>query len=142
MDYSIRRHPEDLESTGFVEIGPGRYTGKHWQEGFIFVWEDAFGMAEGIIARHLQTYDHLSPNDIHRTDGRSIIDDWRKAAALLPNFNPTEAHTLLNVEATYGTSLVEEVANHQAEIGRFLGQLADDVERFYRHSEWVCILGV
>jgi hypothetical protein len=40
MDYRIRHNKAELDSTGYMEIGPGRYTGSHWQDGFIFVWED------------------------------------------------------------------------------------------------------
>lgn len=59
MDYVIRQHPHEFDSTGYMELGPGRYAGKHWQDGFRFVWEDAFGMGEGIVARHLSEYDHF-----------------------------------------------------------------------------------
>jgi len=38
-----------------MEIGPGRYAGRHWQDGFLFVSEDAFGMAEGILAATFQS---------------------------------------------------------------------------------------
>lgn len=37
MDYRIRKTKAELDSTGFMEIGPGRYSGEHWQEGFLFV---------------------------------------------------------------------------------------------------------
>ena len=52
MDYRIRRNPEELDSTGYVEIGPGEYSGHHWQKSFLFVWEDAFVHAEGIVRKH------------------------------------------------------------------------------------------
>ena len=60
MDYRVRRTKAELDSSGYMEIGPGQYSGKHWQDGFLFVWEDAFGMAEGIIVKHYPDYDHLT----------------------------------------------------------------------------------
>jgi hypothetical protein len=51
MDYRIRRSPQELESTGFMEICPWRFSEKYWQEGCLFVWEDSFNVAEGIVVR-------------------------------------------------------------------------------------------
>ena len=100
MDYRIRRDPAELDSTGYIEIGPGRYAGRHWQPGFLFVWEDAFGMAEGIVVRHLPEYDHFDMNDIPRAVGLTIVADWRSAAAQLPVLNEDAAHHILNLEAS------------------------------------------
>jgi hypothetical protein len=142
MDYVLRHDASDLESTGYIEIGPGKYDGKHWQAGFIFVWEDAFGMAEGTLARHLPEYDHFDMNDVPRAVGRAVIADWRVAAERLPHLAGDEAHNLLNLEASYGSRLDEEVVPHRAEIAAMLRQLADTCERFYEQSDWICVLGM
>ena len=57
--------------------------GKHWQDGFLFVWEDAFGMAEGIVLKHFKDYDHFEMNDIPKNVGKLITVDWKKAASTL-----------------------------------------------------------
>ena len=33
MDFSVRSDPATLESTGFVELVPGQYDGRHWRQG-------------------------------------------------------------------------------------------------------------
>ncbi|MFZ4396090.1 MAG: hypothetical protein ACOYOU_10745 [Kiritimatiellia bacterium] len=66
MDYQIRADSKELDPTGYMEIGPGRYNKKHWQPGFLFIWEDAFGMAEGIVTKHFPSYDHFGMNDISK----------------------------------------------------------------------------
>ena len=142
MDYRIRKDPSELDSTGYIEIGPGRYSGHHWQPGFLFVWEDAFGMAEGLIARHLPEYDHFGMNDIPRTTGLAIVAEWREAAAELPGLNDEAVHTRLSLDASYRTWAGPEIAAHRPDIARLLGDLADECEVFYGQGEWICVLGM
>jgi hypothetical protein len=142
FDYAIYRDPKELESTGFMEIGPGKYSGKHWQPGFIFVWEDAFGMAEGVVAKHFSEYDHFEMNEIPKNVGRRIIADWRDAAKRLPGLTPTEGADLLDLKNVYRADLSENVAEHRDQIVTLLDRLADACENYYRESDWISILGM
>jgi len=142
VDYLIRRDTGELDSTGYVEIGPGRYAGRHWQAGFLFVWEDAFGMAEGIVARHLPEYDHFGMNDVPRETGLRITAEWRRAAELLPGLSAAEVHAALNLGAVYRSRLDAEVEAHRAEIAAMLRELAAECEQFYAAGDWVCVLGI
>ena len=142
MDYLIRRDPSALDSTGYVEIGPGQYAGKHWQPGFVFVWEDAFGLAEGILRRHLPSYDHYDMNDVPREVGLPVCAEWRVAASQLPGWAPSEAVERLGLNQVYLGGWEAELAAHGKEIARMLESLAEDVEGFYRQGDWVCILGI
>lgn len=142
MNYAILQHAHELDSTCYMEIGPGRYSGKHWQGGFLFVWEDAFGMVEGILAKHLPEYDHFGTNDIPRAVGRAIIADWRDVAAKLAALSPAEAHAALNLDASYRVQLDEELSSHREEIAQLLHRLADACEQFYSQNDWICVLGM
>jgi hypothetical protein len=142
VDYAIRHRSSDLDSTGYMEIGPGRYDGKHWQDGFLFVREDAFGVAEGILARHLPEYDHFGMNDIPREVGLAVAADWREVAGRLPTASAAEVQLALNLGASYRQRLDEEVAARRVVIADLLRSLAEGFERFYRESEWVCVLGM
>lgn len=142
MDYRIRRTKTELDSTGYLEIGPGRYSGAHWQDGFLFVWEDAFGVAEGILRKHLPGYDHFAMNDMPREIGRKVTEDWRHVARRLNSMSPEEAHGALNLSASYRARLNAEIVPHKTEIASMLIELADACDDFYDREEWVCILGM
>lgn len=142
MDYLIRRDAAELESTGYMEIGPGRYSGKHWQTGFLFVREDAFGMAEGILAVHFPAYDHFSMNDVPKEVGLKVIEAWKRAACALPSANPAEATALLQLDASYCTGLETEIADDRAAIASMLKELAAECRSFYEAEDWVCVLGM
>ena len=142
MDYEIRRKKLDLDSTGYMEIGPGKYTRKHWQDGFLFVWEDAFGMAEGIVLKHFKDYDHFEMNDIPKNVGKLIAADWKKAASSLESADQSEYQALLNLDAVYRTHMAAEVSENKDSIIALLNELARSFEQYYENEEWVCILGM
>ncbi len=126
-----------MDSTGYMEIGPGRYAGTHWQDGFLFVWEDAFGMAEGILVKHLPSYDHFAMNDLPKDIGRKVTTEWREVAGRLNSMSAEQAHTALNLGASYRARthpLNAEVIPHRAEIARMLSELADVSQRVPRLS--------
>ncbi|MBK8246672.1 MAG: hypothetical protein IPK85_04640 [Gemmatimonadetes bacterium] len=142
MDYVIRRRASELDSTGYMEVGPGRYDGRHWQDGFLFVWEDAFGMAEGILARYLPEYDHFGMNDVPRSVGLAVAAEWRRVAEALPSMTADEASDALHLVATFSTRMDDEVYEHRGEVADLLLELADAFERFYALEDWVCVLGM
>jgi hypothetical protein len=143
MDYRIRRSPAELNSTGFVEIGPGRYSGAHWQEGCLFIWGDAFGMAEGLISKHLSSYDSLEMNDVPEEIGRLVIADWRAAAAALPSLRMQEAFEALRLADSYHLidGLENELQLERWTIAAMLNELAQECEIFYALEPWIRILG-
>lgn len=142
VDYRIYRKKADLDSTAYIEIGPGKYSGQHWQDDFLFVSEDAFGMAEGIVRKHSPEYDHFSMNDIPRTAGQKVITEWRDVAGKIKNMNPDEIRAALNLNASYRDYLEAQVLSHSDEIVYMLSELAERCDDFYERENWVCILGM
>jgi hypothetical protein len=142
VDYRIRREKSEPDSTGYMEVGRGKYSGRHWQEGFLFIWEDAFGMAEGILAKHVPNYDHFSMTDVPRDVGLKVIAEWRDIAERLAGMSPQEVHAALNLAASYRDRLDSEVDAHRSEIAGMLRELAAACSSFYEREEWVCVLGM
>jgi hypothetical protein len=142
MDYRIYRSKAELNSTGYMEIGPGRYSGVHWQDGFLFVWGDAFTMAEGIVAKHFPDYDHFATNDIPKAIGERIIANWFEVGRGLSGMSPEEALFELNLSESHSGRLHNEVATHGADIEEMIRTLATECAGFYKRDDWVCILGM
>lgn len=142
MDYRIRRAKSALDSTGYIEIAAGKYTGTHRRDGSLFVWEDAFTVVEGVVARHLPSYEHLAVNDIPKDIGNRIVSEWREIAEWLPAMKPDEARVALNLAPWFGASFDDELTNHRAEVVELLRGLADGCDDFYARGEWICVLGM
>jgi len=142
MDYRLRHNKAELDSTGYIEIGPGSYTGAHWQDGFVFVWEDAFGVAEGVVEKHFPSYDHLGMNDIPKETVMKIISEWRFVADRLLSFDRSDIQREMNLTATHFAGLESEVEANRPVVAHLLRSLADECEDFLQESDWMCILGM
>lgn len=142
MNYHILRNKNELDSTGYIEIVPGKYSGKHWQDGSLYIWEDAFGMAEGILMKHLPDYDHFSMNDIPKIIGHKVIKEWRRVAEHMDMMNIGQIQRALNIEAVFHEDLEDEIVIHRTDIAGMLTELANTCDEFYEQQDWVCILGV
>lgn len=142
MDYKIRYKNEDLDSTCFIEIGPGKYNHSHWQDGFAFFRDDAFAVAEGIVAKHFPAYDHLGMNDVPKAVVILMIADLRAIAERLPKLERRSIQIEMNLEAAFFGHLEEEIDSNRFVIADFLRALANDCERFTQQSDWLCILGM
>jgi len=143
MDFRVHRKTAELGgSTQYVEVGPGRYSGEHWQDGFLFVREDAFGVAEGIVTKHFPGYSHFGTNDVSVDVGRAVIAEWRDVAGRLATMNIEQVCDALHLDAAYRDYDIAEIDSHRSEIARMLIDLADRCEAFYEQEEWVCVLGV
>lgn len=99
-------------------------------------------MAEGILAKHLPNYDHLSLNDLPRSTGSRVTAEWRDVAAHLDEMSPEEAREAPQLSEPWHEGLSAEILQHRTEIAGMLNQLADACDHFFEEQEWVCILGV
>ncbi len=142
MDYTVHRDPKSLGSTGYMEIGPGMYSGQHWQEEFLFIWEDAFSIAEGIIVKNLPEYDHFGMNDIPRIPGLMIASDLRRAACALGSAKSTEASGLLFIPDWLIAAFTADLSDRRDEMGVMLTAVADALEQAYQSKDHACILGM
>jgi hypothetical protein len=142
VDYRIHRSKNELDSTGYIEIAAGKYTGTHRRDGSMFVWGDAFTVVEGVVARHLPSYDHLSTNDIPKAVGNRIVSEWREIAEWLPAMKSDEVRAALNLATWFGAGFDNELTKHRADIVGLLRGLADGCDDFYAAEEWVCVLGM
>lgn len=142
MDYTAYRYAKTLGSTGFMEIGAGKYSGQHWQEGFLYVWEDAFTIAEGIVAKHHAPYDHCGMNDIPRESGLAIAKDLRSAAAALPTSDGPEAIRLLALPNWLIEDFLCEFPERRSQMQALLVAIARTLEQAYVAEDYACILGV
>jgi len=142
MDFLIRTDPKELDSTGYIEIGPGRYSGKHWTSGFLFIWEDAFGMTEGIIMRHFSGYDHFATNDIPREVGLKIVHDWNTVASEMESLDTRTIHARLHLGDAYRDFLESEMSENKAAIQLLLTQLSKEVAEYYENNDYACVLGI
>jgi hypothetical protein len=74
----IITNKSELEGTCYMEVLPGPYKEKCWNEGSLFFEEEAFGYLEPIIKRHVETYDHYAFTEIKKEQWLAIVNDFDK----------------------------------------------------------------
>ncbi len=79
----IIRDKSALNGTCYVEIVPGKYQKKHWQEGSLFFEEETFGLIEPIFERTINGYDHYAMNDASKSEWINIIVELEQLNELL-----------------------------------------------------------
>jgi hypothetical protein len=139
----ILKEKSDLEGTAYIELLPGKYTGKCWNKGSLFLDEAMFGFFEKIVERSLPEYDHYAFTEVSSTRWQPIIVRFKSLAEELSSAEaskdiPTDVHFYLkDTEQRFkkdfklNTKLLEQVAT----------ELADWLEVTLRHHESVTILG-
>lgn len=145
MDYRIRRKTSELKGYGYVEIRPGKYPKyfrKHWQDGNVFIHEEAFTMATGIIVNHYSEYNPFGDNNIPKNIGMKITTEWRDNASQLYYMSDSQVRHALNLDDLERKWIDTVIASHKAEIMDMLRELADICDEFYNQGNWVCIQGV
>lgn len=142
MDYTVHQDPKALDSTGYMEIGPGKYAAQHWQYGFLFIREDAFSVSEGIVLKYFPDYDHYGTNDIPRMPGLAIASELRSAAQSLKSASAVEVSRLLALPSWQSTGLDSELAAHRSQMRAMLDEIASALEQAYRAGGYACILGM
>jgi len=134
-DYRVYRSKAELKGTDHIRIGPGKFSGHYWQEGFVFVDEEAFGIAEGIIRKHFPKYDPWGVTGLQRETGAEIAAEWRQAATQLKDMPLDAARVVPNLDVFPGRCYDAELVHFASEIAEMLTQLAGALDGFYRSSD-------
>jgi len=79
----IFKNPSELEGTGYFELSPGIYEGKHWQDGCLFFEPEVFGYIEPLFEKYAQNYDHFDMNDIGGGEWLNILAELKRLATCL-----------------------------------------------------------
>lgn len=139
MNFAIHQ-TKDFEGTAYMEVVPGQYTGKHWQDGSIFIEEDDFIPAEGIIRTHLPSYDHYDMNEVSAETGLAIVEEWRRAAIALTSQEGAAADILHLAWQSEGWKAGCEKG--RAQIAIMFEDLANFCESCIRDHASFCVLGL
>ncbi|MEI6057265.1 MAG: hypothetical protein WCR55_14565 [Lentisphaerota bacterium] len=131
-----------LDGTAYIEIGAGRYKGKHFQDSFIFLDEDGFFFAEGLLYKYVKNYDHYEMNNIHKSIGLSYAHELSDIAREFLSISAIEITKRLNLKPTFESWLAKKLEEHRKEIKEMLSEVSIFILDCYRKNDWICVLGL
>ena len=82
-DIRIIKAKEELEGTCYMELLPGTYKDKCWNDGSLFFDEEVFGYIEPIFKFHITSYDHYAFIEVKKDVWLKIIEDLKNLRSLL-----------------------------------------------------------
>ena len=132
----------ELTGTGYIEICPGMFRGKHWLEECHYFEEEAFGVAAGVLLKHFPDYNPFGPNDFPMEVGLAIAEEWEKTSEKIENLEISEVLKILNLAGPYGEFKKEEIQSHNKEIAIMLRELSVLFNNIYEKHSWLCVLGI
>ncbi len=142
MDYTVYSIDTKPDSTGFVEIVAGKYSGKHWQPNSMLVWEDAFTLAEKPLVELVPGYDHLGMNELDTDQSKSVVVRWEELAEGISNASPDSLIDQFTWADWDQEWILEELTKNQNNITSMLRVLASGARRFIEEKQRFCVLGV
>ena len=98
MDYRTRRKKSGLIGTGYVEINPGKYSGKHWRNGNLFIREETLSLSTGIIVKHYIDGNRSWLNGKPKSIGMKITVEGRGVARRWINLIASQVHHALKLD--------------------------------------------
>jgi hypothetical protein len=69
---------QQLRGTCYFEFLPGIYKGQCWNEGSVFLSEEAFSYLEPVIQRHESRFDHYAFTEISKSTWMKIVADLER----------------------------------------------------------------
>jgi hypothetical protein len=124
-----------------MEIGPGRFSGRHWQPDFLFVAEDDFRLAEGILYKHFPNFDHYDINEIPDEAAYAIAREWAAASQHLSSAKAEAIGKLLHLPLA-DADTISEITTHRIAVSNMLKELSSACAAMARDAGMICILGV
>src|SRR5689334_15539437 len=67
----------ELRGTAYFELLPGSYRGKCWNDGSVFLTEEAWGYVERVVSELEPTYDHYAFTEVRAETWRLIFAKLR-----------------------------------------------------------------
>ncbi|MEN1985605.1 hypothetical protein [Paenibacillus hubeiensis] len=134
----------ELDGSCYIEILPGTYQGKCWNEGSVFFTEETFAYIETSIEREVPAYDHYGFNVISKQEWARILKRLDVLAALLrerPSMEAIKQH----VDFFYGDGEEEFRQSYDEHIA-WLADLVHGFRTWLREQlemhEYISVLGI
>jgi hypothetical protein len=134
----------ELDGTAYVELLPGTYSNKCWNENSLFFEEEIFGYLENIISRHVPSYDHYAFTQIDKEAWGKIVSDFKSLESKLDqSLSLEDLHTdvgflFLGSEASFAENFQE----NKTDLGGVLNEVSIWLTKEASQHGCVTVLGL
>jgi hypothetical protein len=140
----ILRSKDELEGTAYIELLPGRYQGRSWNDGSLFFKEEVFGYLAPIIEKYEPAFDLESFTGISAEKWTGIITGLEK---LSDELGRAQAFSELIIRPGFlfvGTEarFKEHFHDRKRELRELIQELVEWLKAQLKNHEWISVLGI
>lgn len=134
----------ELDSGQFLEVFPGPYRGRAWNDESVFVEDEAFALIEPIVRRHVADFDHRKTFKIESVVWGKIVDDLeilKGALASASSFDEVKEFLGFRSDSAceeFASNFDSNLSSLVSMIDRLVGWLREELQG----KEVLSILGV
>ncbi len=129
----------ELDGGEFLEIFPGPFKGRSWNEQSVYLEDNAFALIEPIVKRHVPNFDHRANTAIDRDSWTAIISDLTALKLQLAGAKSLEGAIL---SLRDDSIKAEFEADFQNNVGRLTGTIDKLVAWLNRELESQPVISV
>ena len=142
MDYNIYTVTNKPDTTALIEIGPGKYSGNHWRDDFIFVSENSFIIMEIPLLNLNIGYDHYGMNDYDASTGMLICDKWGRLMDDIKNTRYELIYNCSHLRNITKIEILDDLLKYNTEMLNFIHIIEMKCRFASIENNGFCILGM
>ncbi|GAA0831184.1 hypothetical protein GCM10008915_10790 [Bifidobacterium pullorum subsp. gallinarum] len=133
-----------LEGSCYIEVLPGKYLNKCWNDSSIFFTEEDFALLEKSIEKEFETYDHCAFNEIPKETWIKILTKLDELNLLIKE-QPSIELLRTYVEFLYECTEEDFINNYEANLKKLKVMILDFktwIKENLKENEYISILGI
>jgi hypothetical protein len=144
MKIQLIRQLSELDGGEFLEIFPGPYKGRSWNEQSVYVEDRAFSLFEGLVKRHADNFDNRANTQISKEQWESIINDLEALSSALAKSSCIEdlkGHVSFR-DATISGEFAADFQGNKAKLLSLIGDWKTWLRQELDNQTVISILGI
>ena len=136
---------ESLQGTCYVEIKPGKYTGKHWNKESIFFTDETFTYFSNAIEKHYKKYSLWGMSEISRVTWKLIVEELENIKLFLmdnPKADELKDHIGFFYLDTTEKNFKENLNQNVNDLVKVISDFQTWITEKSKNNEYISILGI
>jgi hypothetical protein len=142
MKIQLIQQLSELDGGDFLEIFPGPYKGRAWNEQSVYVEDEAFSLLTPIVLRHAPEFDNCGNTPISKESWIAIIKDLEALKRDLASANSVDALNLQFRNATISSDFGSGFEENKRKLTVLIDDLSGWLNRELEKQTIISILGI
>ena len=133
-----------LDDGQFLEIFPGPYKGRSWNDESVYVEDEAFSLIEPVVTKHAPQFNRRSNNNnIEKDAWTAIVADLETLRGQLEKATSiNDIQGVVGFQEETSREFAKDLEKNLASLNQMIGGLTQWLNRELESKPVICILGI